>query len=117
MCSFWSEVIAEREQQQRSLPRRPTIPQQAPEPDTGIGVLSTPTSVFGERQSLTPGTDFAAVLSRRHAPAEPPAMASDLLGLSPYEKAQLVILGTRAGRFDGSEIAVAAHDRAAQVAE
>jgi hypothetical protein len=73
MCSFWSEVIAEREQQQRSLPRRPTIPQQAPEPDTGIGVLSTPTSVFGERQSLTPGTDFAAVLSRRHAPAEPPA--------------------------------------------
>lgn len=128
--TWWSEKLAEGKKP--LPPPAPYIPPPQPEPDTvddlieqarasvarpdpALGVLSTPTSLFGERQTLRPGADVGTT-SRRPGPAAE-APADDLLGLTPYEKAQLVILGTKAGRFEGSEAAKAAHDRAAQVQE
>lgn len=125
---FWADKLAE---SKASPPRAPQIPQAQPEadvsmddliaqacasvvkPDPALGVLSTPTSVFGQRQSLTPGADIGTTSRRPGPAAEAP---DDLLNLNPRVRAALVALGIKDGRFGpGSAQAKDARDHAAGV--
>jgi hypothetical protein len=133
--SFWGEVVekAELERQAEPSHKSPHIPQReqaasdtgiaslvaaaraaAAKPDPAVGVLSTPKSLTGGRQAMIPGADVSQV-SRRPGPAAEPEPS--LLDLSPQERAMVIRLGTTEGRFEGSETAKEAHDRAALVAE
>lgn len=112
-----AEMAAEKQQ---VLPQ-PSIPQA--EPDTSRDALieqaraSTETMRPASLQELgiTPGQDFAAVLSRRHAPATE-ITPDDTL--TPQQRGMLAKLGTQAGEYGpANQRAKAARDNAALVAE
>jgi hypothetical protein len=128
--SFWGDLVAEQRAKNEQLPL-PTIPQRehaardtsiaslveaakaaAAKPDPAVGVLSTPKTLTGGRQAMTPGADVSQV-SRRPGPAAEPK--PDLLDLSPAERGALVALGTRAGKFADTSVARDAHENAALV--
>jgi hypothetical protein len=132
--SWWSEKLAENEQQQPLPQRAPQIPQTPPPADDSLAGLieqarasmQMAESAHGvaERFGAEPGADIGTT-SRRPRPAAEKA-PSLLDVLSPQERAMVVRLATEAGAFEnpadlkrtftGNSVK-AAHDNAAMVAE
>jgi hypothetical protein len=117
---FWTDKLAE---QQRPLPP-PQIPPQAPPAvdDTFSDLvaqakaamqMATPAHSVAERFGHAPGEGIS-ITARKPGPAA--EAQSDLLDLSPQERAMVVHLGIEGGKFDTVR-AKAARDNAAEVAE
>lgn len=119
--SWWSEALADRRQAVPENPRVPRIPQPPPADDLGDLVeqaraamlKATPARSVAERFGHAPGQDIATT-ARRPGPAAGEAQPSQM-NLSPQERAMVVELGVRAGRFADTERAKAARDHAAEV--
>lgn len=118
--SWWSEALADRRQAVPENPRVPRIPQPPPADDLSDLVeqaraamqKAAPARSFEERFGHAPGQDIGTT-ARRPGPVS--ERSGDVLSLSPAERAMVVELGTRAGRFENTERARAAREHAAQV--